>query len=779
MRRDLTTTGLLALTLLAAIPSYDRVFADAAWRAPAVSAAALALLLAALLRPVRRGGGLLAALVSLVAAVAALPWLLGLSATPVVPRPAVLDPLGQLWSIGLVELAETPAPAPTTAGLVLLATAGWWFVAHLAHEIAVRFDRAGVALVAVTVLWAVPLAIEVPAGRRLVELVPFLAAAGIVFLASADEDARRTGDVPRLSAVGLGVGAVAVVVAVSAPWLLPGHAEPAWMSFGSGAAPRGYQPIVDVSNRLGQPEERDVLRVRSPQRTYLRLAGLDSFDGSTWRLGPADGGSYSPDPDDLYPATELLPPEQPASSTRSFEVDVDVLELENIYVPLPYQPVEVLGPLRDEMVWSTDGGFLATWDTVEANGSPTIGVSEGTSYRVRVAQPNPGFSELEQVQFDEATLAEHTQLPRDYPELGELAEEVYDEADATSVVEQALALQDWFIGPEGDFTYDLEVPALRGDDALTDFVLEDRTGYCEYFATAMAVMLRQTGIPARVAVGFLPGREAGADEAGRAGGVDASEDDDGLTEYIVSTGDAHAWVEVLFPGYGWVTFEPTPRSDDTHMVPTSDNLAPVENQAERRAADALDGLEDVDPMDPQVPDDPMEVPEGDLGDGQDEDAAGDGVSDGSTVWTWATVALAAVAIGWFAWWHRSRGPAGDDPRQRVVAAQRDLLLTADRAGVGRWPQETTVEVLDRWQRDGRIAARHAAVGPRVQAAAFDGSIDDASAEEVAAVLREAEEVLRRSVPRGRRMTAPARQGVARLRAKARHWRHVLSDRASR
>jgi hypothetical protein len=124
------------------------------------------------------------------------------------------------------------------------------------------------------------------------------------------------------------------------------------------------------------------------------------------------------------------------------------------------------------------------------------------------------------------------------------------------------------------FTYSLDVPALRGDDALQRFVLEDRVGYCEYFATAMAVMLRASGIPARVAVGFLPGAVtlAADPEAGR-----------DLTEFTVSTEDAHAWVEVLFPGYGWVTFEPTPRSDQTQLVPTAENLAPVENLREQRA----------------------------------------------------------------------------------------------------------------------------------------------------------------------------------------------------
>ena len=69
---------------------------------------------------------------------------------------------------------------------------------------------------------------------------------------------------------------------------------------------------------------------------------------------------------------------------------------------------------------------------------------------------------------------------------------------------------------------------------------ETRRGYCVQFATAMIMMARAQGIPARMAIGFLPGQAAGTDK------------------YIVKASDAHAWPELFFQGYGWLRFEPTP-----------------------------------------------------------------------------------------------------------------------------------------------------------------------------------------------------------------------------
>jgi hypothetical protein len=104
--------------------------------------------------------------------------------------------------------------------------------------------------------------------------------------------------------------------------------------------------------------------------------------------------------------------------------------------------------------------------------------------------------------------------------------------------DQAVALQRFF-RTDGRFTYDERVPPASSTDAVWDF-LHQRRGYCVQFATAMAIMARTLGIPARIGVGFLPGR---IDEQGTA---------------TVTGRYAHAWPELWFNGTGWVRFEPTP-----------------------------------------------------------------------------------------------------------------------------------------------------------------------------------------------------------------------------
>jgi transglutaminase-like putative cysteine protease len=770
MRRDLSATALVALTLFAIVPAYDRVFTTPTWRGPAIAAALLALVLAVVTRRLRRGAWV-AALISGLGLVAAAPWLLGITTGPVLPRLTTLGELLQLATLGRVELAETPAPTPPLAGLMLLVIGGWWIVAHVAHELSVRWRRPGLALAVLTVLWAAPLAVPIGDETSWARALPFLGMACLTLLLTGGEQVTSEERAP-VPVSGVVLGTAAIAIALTMPGLLPGYAEPAWVQLGAGSSPRGYQPIVDVSQRLGLPEERDVLRVRASQRTYLRLAGLESFDGDVWRLGPPGAGSYRPDPDSLYDADGPLPPEEEAANTESVQVVIEVLELENIYVPVPYQPVEIFGPIRDDMIWSTEGGFLATLDTVEdeVDGEPRVGIRQGVEYRVEAARPAPSFDELRSITVDEATFARYTALPRDYPALGARAEEVYEEADATTTVERALALQDWFVGPGGDFTYDLDVPALRGDDALTDFVLEDRVGYCEYFATAMAVMLRQTGIPARVATGFLPGRVTG--EADPSAGIE-------LTEYTVSTADAHAWVEVLFPGAGWVTFEPTPRADNSHILPTENDLAPIENVEERRLREAEESDEDptTDPGTPDTPD----LPAPDLQDpsASEDPAAGEGAGeDNGTPGGWLlVVVLATGAVVGTLVIRRRRDDRGPDrpPQRRILDAQRDLLTTAARHGVGRREHETTVEVIERWRTERRIDERGGPVAVTAQAAAFGGHVDTAQAAEVERLVAELEQMLRDSVSSRDRAIAPLRLPIDGLVARSR----ALAERVRR
>jgi transglutaminase-like putative cysteine protease len=112
-------------------------------------------------------------------------------------------------------------------------------------------------------------------------------------------------------------------------------------------------------------------------------------------------------------------------------------------------------------------------------------------------------------------------------------------ADARSPYAAAISLESWFRS-RGGFTYSND-PAVFSEAPLVGFVVQTREGYCQYFAGAMALMLRYLGVPARVAVGF----SSGTYDAHR--GV-----------WTVTDHDAHAWVEAWFAGYGWLPFDPTP-----------------------------------------------------------------------------------------------------------------------------------------------------------------------------------------------------------------------------
>ena len=120
-------------------------------------------------------------------------------------------------------------------------------------------------------------------------------------------------------------------------------------------------------------------------------------------------------------------------------------------------------------------------------------------------------------------------------------------AHLTNNYDRAVAIRNYL---RGNFGYTLEAQKIDPSDPLASFLFEIRKGYCEYFASAMAVMLRTLGIPARMVNGFQTGSY---NRLGR--------------DFVVRARDAHSWVEVYFPGYGWIPFDPTP-PDPRPVVPS-------------------------------------------------------------------------------------------------------------------------------------------------------------------------------------------------------------------
>lgn len=139
-------------------------------------------------------------------------------------------------------------------------------------------------------------------------------------------------------------------------------------------------------------------------------------------------------------------------------------------------------------------------------------------------------------EYSRAITAKYLRLPALDPRVPQLAAQITRSAnndyDKAAAMEQYLRTR---------FGYTLQLPQTRLQDPIANFLFERKEGHCEFFASAMAVMLRTQGIPSRVVNGFR-----------------TDEFNDITGSYVVRAKDAHAWVEAYFPGYGWQMFDPTP-----------------------------------------------------------------------------------------------------------------------------------------------------------------------------------------------------------------------------
>jgi protein-glutamine gamma-glutamyltransferase len=175
--------------------------------------------------------------------------------------------------------------------------------------------------------------------------------------------------------------------------------------------------------------------------------------------------------------------------------------------------------------------------------------SNGTLYnddRDRQLGAYQGFSDIGQPTADELRSAgtayppgitiRYLQRPALDTRIPALAEQIT--SNAATPYDKAAALEEYL---RTHYGYTLQLPQRPVDDPLADFLFVRKEGHCEYFASAMAVMLRTVGIPSRLVNGFRNG-----------------EYNDVTGSYIVRARNAHSWVEAYFPGHGWISFDPTP-----------------------------------------------------------------------------------------------------------------------------------------------------------------------------------------------------------------------------
>jgi hypothetical protein len=223
----------------------------------------------------------------------------------------------------------------------------------------------------------------------------------------------------------------------------------------------------------------------------------------------------------------------------------------------------------------------------------------------------------------------------------------------------AEAVQDYLYS-EGGFVYKTDVRGLCGSEPVVDCFLRIKAGYCEYFATTMAMMLRTQGIPARLAMGYLPGHKLsdGAYEVGRSA--------------------AHAWVEVFFPGYGWIRFDPTPGNTENLQRPTRLVAGPaVPTPGPGAAATPATGPDEDDPARTR----------GAIGPNDDAGTSGSGVPGGAGPLAIVVPLLLAFAALGVLMWGRARNAPAPGPE----VAYRGVARMASRFGYGPRPTQTAYE----------------------------------------------------------------------------------------
>lgn len=314
----------------------------------------------------------------------------------------------------------------------------------------------------------------------------------------------------------------------------------------------GFSPRVDLGEvGVLRSDPTIALRVTVPDlpdpppsrlAMHLRGTALDHYDGRAWsqsrnerKIADTQLGVVPIEARDV-----VVRPDGPTMNIELQPIDPPVL-----FLPRGADSIELLGhgqiaPNLGVAAYRGPEGEIRYFPADE----------RGIAYKVHL-DPQRGAT-FRHLQASE--VRRYLALPPDMsPRVAELAREwtegLTDDFDRAKAIETRL---------RKDYRYDLGSPSTKSRKPLEDFLFESKRGHCEFYSTAMAVLLRSIGVPTRNVNGFVGGTY---NRFGRF--------------YVVRQGDAHSWVEAFVPQRGWLTFDPTPPSDSAPRAETSGVLAGV------------------------------------------------------------------------------------------------------------------------------------------------------------------------------------------------------------
>ncbi len=314
-----------------------------------------------------------------------------------------------------------------------------------------------------------------------------------------------------------------------------------------------HTPVMSISTGELPPATTDQLARIAPHHRW-RSTTFDRYTGSGWASSAAESESY----DAYVPVFEQIP--------RGYRV--------------LYQNVIVANGTDGKLYWdgtlySADHSFEAGWRTRPTSGSspaadPFRGadilgaLSDAETYQVESLLPSFSVAQLRAspATYPDYIAGRYLDLPREVPErVHVLARDLT--AVPPTPYDRAKAIEAYL---RSTYPYTLDLPAPPvGVDVADYFLFELKKGYCDYFATAMVVLARAAGLPARIVIGYANGTY-----------------DPYSAEYNITQADAHAWAEVYFSGIGWMEFEPTPNQPGITLPlegnPSNNTQTPVVRQ---------------------------------------------------------------------------------------------------------------------------------------------------------------------------------------------------------
>jgi len=331
-----------------------------------------------------------------------------------------------------------------------------------------------------------------------------------------------------LSAVTLLVSAALFVLFPRLPrqWNVQGRA-------GGGDMMAGFSDEVRLGQHggriVGNPEV--AFRVEFPDGTptqtgalYWRGRSFDHFDGVRWRRSQ---GLRASSPASFGPRWGGQ-----THTVRIFGGPPEASVLFGNHPILTVQPRSAIRVFHDR------------------TGDVRYAGTDAPVYTVTSGNPRPSERLLQAAAGpDPRAGTEYLQLPGDLDRrVGRLADSLT--AGLATRIDRVRAVERWL---STELSYTLELPQTRADATVEGFLFRRRAGHCEYFSTAMVMMLRAAGIPSRNVTGFLGGEW------------------NTFGDYLAVTGnDAHSWVEAWFPGLGWVPFDPTPSARNAAVEAVND-----------------------------------------------------------------------------------------------------------------------------------------------------------------------------------------------------------------